>query len=325
MEVKEFEKITKENKEEVKIDISLNKIFSDEYTESEKNIAAKKIYEALGRPEIQKELFEAINLDEDVDICALSFITGKHEVFKTLTGNRQLDNGNLKKLRDSISEHGYRSSQPITINESAEILNGQHRKYICEELGIPFVFNFEREHDDSLGLTVDMNISQKNWVLLDYIKSYADRGYEDYQNFLMLIEEQGITPSLALWLIYHSRNGQVQGKVKNGNLTCNTRDMTIVRRAVAAIKEIRDRIPNNLPGEKALRNAFLGDKIAVPLAIIMDQPNYKHARMLKQVSSMYKSIDNRNMSVCGDTLVAIYNLRLKDSTGRLRPYSEMEE
>lgn len=308
----------------VNSELNLNELFDDKYTEDEKNKASEKIIEALRKTEIQKELMQAITLDEDVEISSFSFLTNKHDIFKTLPGNRKLDKGNLKKLNDSIAAHGYRSSQPITINESAEILNGQHRRHICIEREIPIVFNFERTHDDSLELTVDMNISQKNWELLDYIKSYADRGYVDYQNFISLIEEQKITPSLALWLIYHSRNGQVQERVKTGALTCNNRDMKIVRSAISRIKELRDVIPDNLPEERALKNAFLGDKVAVPLAIIMDQPNYKHARMLKQISRMYQSIDKRNMSVCGDSLVAIYNLRLKDPASRLVKYSEME-
>ena len=315
----------KEINTEVNSKLTLDEIFDKKYTQDKVEKATEIVIKALKKPEIQKELFQALELDENISIEGFSFITDKYSVFKTLQGNRQLNATNLKKLNESITTHGYRSSQPITINELAEVLNGQHRIEICEEKKIPVVFNYERTHNDSLELTVDMNISQKKWELLDYIKSYADRGYEDYVNFLDLIEEQKITPSLTLWLIYHSRNGSIQERVRTGSLSCSTRDMVIVKNAISKIKELRDVIPNNLPSEKALRNAFLGDKVAVPLAIIMDQRNYKHSRMLNQISKMYQSIDKRNMSVCGDSLVAIYNYRLKDSTSRLIPYQEMEE
>lgn len=315
----------KEINNEVNLKLTLDEIFDQKYTKDKREKVIEIVIEALKKTEIQKELFQAIELDEDISIEGFSFITNQYSAFKTLQGNRQLNATNLKKLNESITTHGYRSSQPITINELAEVLNGQHRMEICKEKQIPIIFNYERTHNDSLELTVDMNISQKNWELLDYIKSYADRGYEDYINFLNLIEEQGITPSLALWLIYHSRNGNVQERVRTGSLSCSSRDMVIVKNAISKIKELRDVIPNNLPNEKALRNAFLGDKVAVPLAVIMDQRNYKHSRMSNQISKMYQSIDKRNMSVCGDSLVAIYNYRLKDPKSRLIPYEEMEE
>lgn len=160
-------------------------------------------------------------------------------------------------------------------------------------------------------------------MLEDYVRSYADRGFQDYINLLALVKNQGISISLALWLIYHSRNGFIQETVKSGSLRCSDRDMEVVIKTLDLIKDLRDVIPNNFTDEKSLKNAFLGDKVAVPLAVIIDQKNYNHSRMIKQIKNYYKSIDKRNMSTCGDSLVKLYNYRLKDSSSRLVDYADM--
>lgn len=304
-----------------KADIS----FEDETKNNEKNIARELLLKAVDEnPGITEEIILATRLDPDVKISSLIFTSNKYDEFKTLTGNRDLNKGNLNKLTKSIEKYGYRSSQPITLDLYNFIMNGQHRKFICESKGLPIYFNYDRLNEDSLSVTMEMNISQKNWALLDFVKSHANLGNEDYKNFLELMTTEQVSPSLIIWIIYHSRNGITQDKIKNGELRCNERDKTIVRRTVAAIKELRDQVPGNLPKERKLRGSFLGDKIAVPLAIIMDQPNYNQSRMLKQIARCYNSIDTRSMSVAGETLVNIYNLRLKDSNSRLVSYQEME-
>ncbi|EJT5923906.1 ParB N-terminal domain-containing protein [Clostridium perfringens] len=282
------------------------------------------LLEISQNPNILKELAFAIKSDPDVKINSFIFASKAYDQFKTLPGNRKLNDGNLKKIKESIKKYGYKRSQPITLNENNEIINGQHRFKLCKELELPLYFNYERCNEDSLNVTVGMNISQKNWTLLDFVKSYADLGNQDYKNFLELIDSENISPSLILWLIYHSRNGYIQDIVKSGKLRCTIFDMQRVRKIVIAIKELREVIPTNLPKERKLRDAFLGDKIAVPLAIIMYQDNYNHNRMLKQITRCYNSIDKRNMSVAGETLVNIYNLRLKDPNSRLTSYEDME-
>lgn len=55
--------------------------------------------------------------------------------------------------------------------------------------------------------------------------------------------------------------------------------------------------------------------------VIMEEKNYHHDGMLKQAKEYFRSIDKRNMSTAGESLVALYNHRLKES--RLRKYSDM--
>lgn len=294
-------------------------LIEDEYNTNVED----KLYEVLENGEILEQLKIALKEDKDVEISGLIFKSNKYGIFKRLSGNRELDNNNVKKLKESIQENGYKKSQPITIDEAWNILNGQHRRKVCEELGLPIFFTIEYTENDSLKITQDFNQNQKNWALIDYIKSYADRGFEDYKKFIKLCQDENIQPSLAIWLLYSSRNGVIQNRIKNGELRCENRDIERAKKILNNIREIKECIPNTLPEERALRRAILSDKVAVPLMVIMEEENYRHDRMLKQVKEYFRSIDKRNMSTAGESLVALYNHRLRDQNSRLRKYSDM--
>lgn len=270
------------------------------------------------------EISKALEIDENVKITGLIFETKNYDKFETLEGNRETNKTNIEKIKESIKERGYKKGQPIIIDKNAKIIDGQHREKACEELEKPIIFTIEDSNQDSLELTQSLNINQKNWGMHDYIQSYADRGNENYKNLLELVKDEKITESLAIWFLFKSRNGNVQSTIKEGNLNCTLNDVLQIKKILAKIREIQNTIPSNLSSEKVLKKAFLGDKVAVPLMAIMSETNYKHSRMVKQIEQLYRSIDIRNMTSAGDSLVEIYNKNLgRNSMNKLRPYSEI--
>ena len=56
-----------------------------------------------------------------------------YNIFKTLTGNRELNISHKEKLKKSFKENYLIS--PIIINEKYEIIDGQHRFNAARELG----------------------------------------------------------------------------------------------------------------------------------------------------------------------------------------------
>lgn len=281
-----------------------------------------KLSQILNNPDIINQIDAALGLDTNVEIVGLTFQTNKYNKFKDLDGNRDINKTNLEKIKKSISDIGYQYSQPITVDMLLNVINGQHRKEACIQLGLPIIFNMQYTQD-SLKITQDINKSQKNWAILDYIQSYANRGFIAYQKFLNLIDNEKITISLAIWLIYRSRNGNIQEQIKNGDLICNDEHIADIQKTLRLLTQIKDAIPNNLEKERKLRNSIFTDKFAVPLTTLMQEPQYNHLRMVKQISKLYNSVDISNMSNCGNSLVQIYNFNLKDNTNKLRSYSDL--
>lgn len=283
-----------------------------------------KLLNVLSNKEVLEQLKYAINIDSDVEIAGFIFKTQKYNKLQLIKENRPLNKRNLKKLRESIKNNGYKISNPIIVNKKGEIINGQHREFICEENGIPIYFSLDVS-DKNLKLMVDLQI-QEDWKLHNFIMSYTEIGIDDYVNFSNLIKDEDISISLGIWLLYGSRNGDIQSQIRNGNLRCSKNDVLRVKSCLAKIREIRDVIPNKLKKEKKLRSKFKTDKVCVPLMCIMREPNYSHERMLKQVAECYDSIIYKNMSDAGESFVDIYNYRLSNSSGRrLRSYSKIEK
>lgn len=285
-----------------------------------------KVLNILEENNLVAEIKKAIELDEEVKIAGIIFESKKYSKLNRLSGNRNIDVNNVKKIESSVVENGYKKSQPIIVDSDLSIIDGQHRLQVCKNMDIPVYFTVEGASDDSLKLTQDLNRNQKNWGLSDYIQSFADRGYKDYQNFIEFISREKINISLGIWFLYKSRNGETQSKIKEGRLKCAELEIYKIKSTLDKIRELKNAIPSNLKQEKELIKAMESDKIAVPLMVIMEESNYSQERMLKQISALYRSIDKRSMAVAGDSLVEMYNHKLgKNSPNRLRAYNEISQ
>lgn len=282
------------------------------------------IKETIKREDVAKNIKLVTDKDPETQVSGLIFTTTDYDIFNFLTGNRTINANNVKKLKESISENGYKKSQPIIVNQDFEIIDGQHRFTACEELKLPIYFTIEREDEDSIKLTQDLNKNQKNWNLIDYIKSYVDRGYQDYINFLRFVEDRNLSVTTAIVLAWGTRNANIRNKIMQGKIEFTIYEENRVDEIINRLKEIKEKIPNNLDIEKKLRNAILGENFAAVMVKIMRQDNYDHNRMLKQISTNYRSIDLRNRNTMGDSLVAIYNKKLKNKEDKLPYYVDME-
>lgn len=282
------------------------------------------IKETIKREDVAKNIKLVTDKDPETQVSGLIFSTTDYDIFNFLTGNRTINANNVKKLKESISENGYKKSQPIIVNQDFEIIDGQHRFTACEELKLPIYFTIEREDEDSIKLTQDLNKNQKNWGLIDYIKSYADRGYQDYINLLNFVEDRNLNMTTVMVLAWRDRGQAIRNKIMQGKIEFTVYEENRVDEIINRLKEIKEKIPNNLDIEKKLRNAILGENFAAVMFKIMRQDNYDHNRMLKQISTNYRSIDLRNRNTMGDSLVAIYNKKLRNKEDKLPYYVDME-
>ena len=118
--------------------------------------------------------------------------THDYSIFKRLDGNREVSNSRKEKIKRSIGEVGY-VLNPIVVNENMEVIEGQGRLAALKDLNMPVYYviaeGAKREH------CIAMNLSNTNWNVLDFIKSYAELGDENYINFL---RARALNPKLTL-------------------------------------------------------------------------------------------------------------------------------
>lgn len=119
-----------------------------------------------------------------METIASVYATTDYSLFKGLNGNREVMENRKKLLKESIVERGW-IRNPIVVNASMEIIDGQGRFEALKELGMPIEFVFAP--NATIQDCICLNIKQKNWTNIDYIKSYALNGVKDY-----IILEQAI-------------------------------------------------------------------------------------------------------------------------------------
>jgi len=120
--------------------------------------------------------------------CAQVYETTNYDMFHVLNGNREIDKKNVSKIIKSISEYGY-IMIPITVNQSFEVIEGQHRLAALKELGLPIRFVIDNVAD--IKTCIALNKNRKGWTSRNYIDCYADLGKDSYIKLVSLIDKYG--------------------------------------------------------------------------------------------------------------------------------------
>ena len=134
---------------------------------------------------------------ENSDVINQVRSTIHYNLFTNMTGNRNVVALHVGKLINSIQEHGALQI-PILVNDQLQVIDGQHRLEAYRILEIPVPFMIVPGY--GLDEIKVLNINQKNWGMLDYIRSWAEKGNPQYVDFLQYLEDYGypINPTFAI-------------------------------------------------------------------------------------------------------------------------------
>lgn len=121
--------------------------------------------------------------------------TRDYDRFKKIVGNRDVDEKRVRKIMDSIKEVGY-IPLPAIVNSKMEVIDGQGRIEACKRLGVPVAYLVAQ--GAGLEECIKMNVSSTNWTTLDYIKSFADAGNENFIRLLDLEENAGFCHNIVV-------------------------------------------------------------------------------------------------------------------------------
>ncbi len=119
------------------------------------------------------------------DVCVKS--TTDYGKFKTLIGNREVNDFNVKKIVASMNKQQLASI--AIVNEKNEIIDGAHRKRACEELGLPF--NYIVIPGYGIKEVHILNTNMKNWNNEDFVRQFSDRfmhGEKSFGDYKVLVD-----------------------------------------------------------------------------------------------------------------------------------------
>jgi hypothetical protein len=158
------------------------------------------------------------------------YFTNEHGRFKMLNGNRQLNEGKINRIIREISEgNDMLRYYPIQVKESGdrlEILDGQHRFFICRKLNRPVFYILVKE-EKSMADIAKINSNVEKWKNSDFIYCYSQQGNEHYKRLQEFVDTYNINIGTSINLLQTGHPGNDGSGSNNrhefahGLFTCN--------------------------------------------------------------------------------------------------------
>ena len=149
--------------------------------------------------------------------------TTDYFLFKPIEGNRNKNLLHINRLKKSMSETYLFTV--IIVNEKYEIIDGQHRFDVIQELKLPLNYIVCKGY--GLNEVHILNQNSKTWTSDDYLDGYCKLGYKDYLKYKEFKELYGIGHYECMWLLNGSQLSNPTQvfftgdfKIKNYNEAC---------------------------------------------------------------------------------------------------------
>jgi hypothetical protein len=141
-----------------------------------------------------------------------------YDWFKFYSNNRPISRIHLNNLRKQFEKYGnITETSPITVNPNGFIMDGQHRRILCEEFDYPVFYN---ENNQNKELTAEINAYQRPWTNIDFINFFAAFKPE-YGLLLRFMKDNHVTFPIASAVIFSKVNSYSYANdmgLKNGSL-----------------------------------------------------------------------------------------------------------
>lgn len=126
--------------------------------------------------------------------------TGSYTAFKRKKGNRLVIPSHVRALKTAIARRDLTRIRPLVVDTNGFLIDGQHRLQALKELDKPV--HYIVIPDSKNGDLMELNTTDKNWRMDDYINSFAEMGNKNYIQVKNLMEETGMSANvLRHWTV----------------------------------------------------------------------------------------------------------------------------
>lgn len=166
-----------------------------------------------------------------VEASTQIYFTTDYGKFKMINGNRQLNERKINRIIEEIQAgNDMLKYYPIQVKENKErldILDGQHRFWICKKLKLPVFYIIVKEHK-SLQEIAKVNSNVEKWKNSDFINCYVQQGNKSYSELQIFCDKFGINIGTSSRLLSTgdpvSKNWGGIDEFKYGNFECKFKD-----------------------------------------------------------------------------------------------------
>lgn len=142
------------------------------------------------------------------------YSTTDYSKFKTIDGNRNVNQAHIARLIKSMEEDYLIS--PIIVNESCEVIDGQHRLICAQQLGLPVYYIVCKGY--GLSEIQRYNANSKNWTMDDFMNGYIELGKKEYEFYKIFKEKYGFAHSETLTMLIGNRDADITKMFQSGKL-----------------------------------------------------------------------------------------------------------
>jgi hypothetical protein len=227
--------------------------------------------------------------------------TKDYSLFKTLNGNRDVNQLHLTRLKESMKKNHLTTI--IMVNEKFEIIDGQHRFLISQELKLPINYIISKNY--GLAEVQILNANMKNWTIVDYVNGYCDLGFKDYEIYREFINEYGFTNQVALFLL-------------SGEFACGTSEVSISTKFKEGKFKINDLNNSKKMADKIMMiepyyKGFLRRSSIYALIGMFKNENFEFTEFLAKLKQQPTTLqDCTNVSQYKSLIEEIYNYRRRE-------------
>lgn len=251
----------------------------------------------------------------------LSLLTSKNESKGTIVGSvystKEYDKFKFSKLNrkskyrkdlaESILKHGLQ--YPILVDESLNILEGQHRFLVCKKHSKPILYMFCKK--DVSEMSSELSKQSKAWSLNDYLEKYVTKNNKSYTLIRQLVDESKLSLNTLFVILKGSELSGTNRKLfQDGRIVVSSVDLQkydSVKEAITDLLELN---------EGQFKKRFKKSRVMSALVSIINHPKYKHKFFVErlrtipdyQIKSVNSSSDARKM------LTEVYNKNLGKSS-----------
>lgn len=245
----------------------------------------------------------SLNGMNGVRICSdmIIYETRNYEIFSFIFGNRVVSTARCLKIRESLKRYGA-IEFIMFVNDAMEIIDGQHRFQEFVKAGLPVKFLILKDY--GLSEVHIYNQHQADWSVMDFAKSYAEQGIEDYQIYLNFKIEYrfGHLENLSLLSGIPSLPHRARESFRTGEW--RVKNLRKAHQTAQKILQFGD-----YQG-KVLYPRFRRRYFVHAVSKLLDMPNYNHTQMLKKLSFQTEKLtDQVNREHYLSCLEKIYNFK----------------
>ncbi len=178
--------------------------------------------------------------------------------FKTIRGNRDINEKYLSKLSKAIQENNLLPQNPIIVNDRMQVLDGQHRLRVAELLALPIYYTVVTT--GSLREVQMLNTNVRSWTTMNFLNSYIAVGKPDYIELKEFSDKSGLSVPNAMALLsggisYSGFSDKTRlGSFRGGDFKITSREMA--EKFSHRLKDILPYLESGVEGDREFLKAL---------------------------------------------------------------------